>query len=886
MTGKTILHYKILERIGAGAMGVVYKARDIKLDRLVALKFLPVHLGESEEEKKRFIQEAKTASYLDHKNICTIYEINEVEDGQIFIAMTYYDGESLKKKIEREPLKIEKAVSIAIQVSEGLAKAHKQGIVHRDIKPANIMITNDGVAKIVDFGLAKLLGGTKLSKSGSTMGTAAYMSPEQTHGEEVDHRTDIWSLGVVLYEMLTGQLPFKGGHELAVMYSIIKKEPEPITSLRTEVPTDLRLIVDKALAKSQQERYQHANELLADLQAFNKRFETGTVVNPSASYHLSSMAKTGSTSPSSPITSLKHRYKIAGLITLLIMLLSVSIWVLTSNQTVRHWLGLMSVRHIVVLPFTYIGDDPLTKALSNGLVETLTNKLSQMEQFEEKLWVVPASEVRKNNVSSASEALQLFGINLVITGSVEDFRTLLRVTINLVDAKTQKVLDFKAIDVLITNVSALQEETVNRVMEMLNVQVRPKEHRILMAGATAVSDAYEFYLQGRGTLQGYEREENIDAAIDLFQRSIQADSQFALAYLALGEAYLRKYQLSKEAQWAEQVAKNCQFAVELDEFLVPAHVTLGLIYSEQSLNQQALFEFQKALELDPVNADAYRGLAKVQIVLGQVEEAELTYKTAISMKPDYWGRYNALGVFYYRYGRYEDAAAQFRQVIELNPLNAKGYDNLGSMYFYLNRRNEAIFNFEQALKVDPDYTSVYSNLATLYFYDGQYRAAAKMYEKVLERSESNNQYNYQYWGWLAESRRWSSGEKNRIREAYQQAITLTKKKLQVNPGDKNLLTSLAGYYEGIGENEKALSLLEQVGAMDPKEVDILFSIGQNYELLGERELALLWIEKALAQGYPTEQLEISPGLENLRRDRRFKQILQKQKDKKHKSGTM
>ncbi|MCI0559585.1 MAG: serine/threonine protein kinase, partial [Nitrososphaera sp.] len=210
MIGQTISHYKILEKLGGGGMGVVYKAQDLKLDRFVALKFLPPHLSADEDEKKRFIHEAKAASALDHPNICAIYEIDETEDGQMFIAMAYYEGETLKKKIERGPLPIDQTIDLAIQIAQGLAKAHKHGITHRDIKPANVMITNEGVAKIVDFGLAKLAGQTKLTKSGMTVGTVAYMSPEQARGEEVDHRTDIWALGVVLYEMITGQLPFKG----------------------------------------------------------------------------------------------------------------------------------------------------------------------------------------------------------------------------------------------------------------------------------------------------------------------------------------------------------------------------------------------------------------------------------------------------------------------------------------------------------------------------------------------------------------------------------------------------------------------------------------------------------------------------------------------------
>ncbi len=265
MIGHTVSHYKILEHLGGGGMGVVYKAQDLKLERTVALKFLPPELTRDPEAKQRFIHEAQAASALQHNNICTIHDIEESPEGQLFIIMDCYEGETLKRKIERGPLKIEEAIDIAIQIAQGLAKAHDHGIVHRDIKPANIMVTTDGVAKIVDFGLAKLSGRTMLTKTGTTLGTAGYMSPEQTRGELTDHRTDIWSLGAVLYEMLSGQLPFRGDHDAALMYSILNEDPKPIDQIRPDVPPELSKIVRKALEKNPSERYKLATDLLNDL---------------------------------------------------------------------------------------------------------------------------------------------------------------------------------------------------------------------------------------------------------------------------------------------------------------------------------------------------------------------------------------------------------------------------------------------------------------------------------------------------------------------------------------------------------------------------------------------------------------------------------------------
>jgi len=280
MIGKNISHYRILEKLGEGGMGIVYKAQDTKLDRLVALKFLPSDLTRDDEAKKRFIQEAKAASTLQHHNICTIHDIDEMPGGQIFIVMDCYEGETLREKIKRGPLKIEEAVDISMQIAQGLSKAHEKSIVHRDIKPANIFITKDGITKIVDFGLAKLVGRTILTKVGTTIGTVAYMSPEQSKGEAVDHRTDIWSLGVVLYETITGQPPFKGEYDKAVIYSIVNEEPEAITGLRTGVPMELERIVHKCLEKQFSDRYQHVDELFADLRGIKKKMESDSTRTP------------------------------------------------------------------------------------------------------------------------------------------------------------------------------------------------------------------------------------------------------------------------------------------------------------------------------------------------------------------------------------------------------------------------------------------------------------------------------------------------------------------------------------------------------------------------------------------------------------------------------
>jgi serine/threonine protein kinase len=290
MIGKTVSHYRVLEKLGGGGMGVVYRAEDTRLRRTVALKFLPPELTRDENAKARFVQEAQAASALDHPNICTVHEIDETPDGQMFLALAYYDGETLKKRIQRGPRPIEDVVDIGCQIAEGLAKAHAHGIVHRDIKPANIMVTRDGLAKIVDFGLAKLPEATGLTLAGLTVGTLAYMAPEQARGESVDHRADIWALGVLLYEMVTGRRPFHAHSAEALMYAILHGSPTPMHGVQPTVPVDFERIVIHALAKDVAARYQHADDLLADLRALRRRFQSSSVAANVAARSLPSVA--------------------------------------------------------------------------------------------------------------------------------------------------------------------------------------------------------------------------------------------------------------------------------------------------------------------------------------------------------------------------------------------------------------------------------------------------------------------------------------------------------------------------------------------------------------------------------------------------------------------
>ena len=383
--------YKIIEELGRGGMGIVYKAENTKLQRIVALKFLPPQWTSDPEARERFIHEARAASALDHPNICTIYEIRETEDGRMFIAMGCYEGESLREGLRRGPMKAECALDIAAQVALGMEKAHGKGIIHRDIKPANILLTNDGVAKVVDFGLAKLAGQVKLTREGTTVGTIAYMSPEQAKGEPVDQRTDIWSLGIVLYEMVSGRLPFKGDYEQSLIHSILKTDPEPIGKIRTDLPKGLESIVFKALEKNPNARYQVMGELHEDLKAVAEGLKPPRAKSGLFRGKIFGMRKT---------------YAYAGLACLAIF----AAVILFLTSTVR-------ITSLAVLPVQNLSGDPSQEFFADGMTDALISDLAQIKAFNKVISRTSVMQYKDTKKSLPQIAREL-GVDLIVEASV------------------------------------------------------------------------------------------------------------------------------------------------------------------------------------------------------------------------------------------------------------------------------------------------------------------------------------------------------------------------------------------------------------------------------------------------------------------------------------
>ena len=666
--------YKVIEELGRGGMGIVYKAEDTKLRRAVALKFLPPELTRDPDARERFIQEAQSASALDHPNICTIHEIEDTEAGQMYIAMACYEGESLKEKIAGGPLEVEEATDIAIQIAQGLAKAHQKNIVHRDIKPANIMITDEGVAKILDFGLAKLAGQVRLTRTGTTMGTVAYMSPEQARGEAVDHRTDIWSLGVVLYEMLTGELPFKGEYEQGLIHSILHDQPRRVTKVQKDLPPELDRIVGKAMAKDEAERYQHARDLEADLKALRKRMEAEKVEKK----------------PAKPM-SLKRKllYAAVGLVVLLAILYLAKITIFKERQN--------PIDSIAVLPFQNLSADPEQEYFSDGMTDALIAELSKIKALR----VISRTSIMryKKTEKPLPQIARELDVTAIIEGSVQRAQDEVRITAQLVRAAPEKHLWANSFIKNFRNILALQSEVAQAIAREIDITMTAEERQRLAVSRPVDPEAHEAYLKGRFFIDKFT-EADIRKGIAYFEQAIAKDPSFASAYTGLAEGYDNLmsggWMPGKEA--------------------VPKFKALAL----------------KALSIDKSLGEAYVFIADAEFYDWKWKAAEENFKRAIELDPNY-----VTGHFYYAFylqvrKRYDEALSEVRRALELDALSTGANYLFISILWDTQQYDRAIAQAKEMLNIDPNPSYAHFQLGQCYLAKKMYTEAIANYQKAIE----------------------------------------------------------------------------------------------------------------------------------------------------------
>jgi len=848
LIGRTVSHYQIVDRLGGGGMGLVYKARDTRLDRDVALKFLPKEWSHEPLLRERFSREARAASALDHPHICTVYDIGETDDGQLFIAMAYCTGPTLKIRIHEGPMPVEHAVGLAIQIASALESAHEAGIVHRDIKPANILLTDRDQAKIVDFGLAKLAGEAAVTREGSVIGTPAYMSPEQATGGDVDGRSDLWALGAVLYEMLTGRRAFSADHERAILYAITSSDPTPIHTMRADVPAELQRIVRRLLKRNPKERYQTAGELLGDLRRFHGDPTPAEIVTQSM--------------PSMPRFRPRHFVRqrlLPAAAGVLAVVLAAMLWPTISRQ---------STRHVLVLPFSCHSENDAEKQLCEGLLETVTARLAGVRQFSASLSVVPTSEVRGQNIVTAGEARRVFGVDLVIDGGVQWDGTSLRIPLQLVDAERLRQLRSRLLTVEPSSTFVLQDQVVAAVLEMLELELDSDAERRLSVGGTANVEAAQLYLEARGTLSDRTAQDQLTRAMDLYRRAVDIDPSYADALVQLADACHLQYQLAVDPIWLEHGLSYAHRAVDLGPDLPGAHLAAGRCELARRAYPEAIDRLQRTIELDPLNLKAYTSLAVAYEELGKTEQAQETIDRAERTRPDDWVTHYDIGRFFY-YERHDPSRAipYFRKVVELLPDSSIGYSALGGCLFYAGETTEARTNLERAAAIGSRYDA-FANLATLEFYEGRYAEAAELYGKALEMDDSD----YRTWSYLGEALRFSGAAPDRTTAAYRGAARLVQPRLETNPDDQGLLIEMASYQVHLGNAAGARELLARALADEVKDPNLMFSLAAAHEDLGDRDEALRWIDRCVGAGFPIQVIEDYPGFNDLKTDPRFDQL--------------
>ncbi len=855
LCGMVVGRFRIAERLGKGGMGEVYRAEDTKLKRTVALKRLAPSLRADSLYRHRFLEEAERASRFGDAHVAAVYDVVE-EHGEIFLILEYVEGQNLRQRL-RQPLSLDEFFTIAIQCAEALVSAHTHSIVHCDIKPENIMLTSAGQVKILDFGVAKHLPrsdqSSTVDRAGTFAGTPAYMSPEVLLERAPDGRADIFSLGVVFYEVLTGQHPFLAGSFVATTDRIRNETPASIRIFNRSVSPDLEALVNRAMAKDAGQRFSTAQELLDVLHQVH-----------------GGLTATGLTRVVPQRSEGRPRKKAWPWVATLVAasLISGAIYWQTRSNRGLDLGGSSSPIQLAVLPFAPMAEDSGSKAFCNGLTETLTAKLTQLTDTY-PLQVVPTSEIRAEGVTSVEQARKNFGVGLVLEGSLHSSGNQVRVTYTLVDAKTNRQLHAQTVDADVSDAFAVEDRVVDGTLRMLGLAIRSNDRVVLAAHGTGDPSAYDQYLRGRGYLLDYHKHENIDSAISAFNRALTLDPKYAEAYAGLGKAYWLAYQESQGGRdLVEKARAACDQSVARSPNLAEGYSCLGNVYRTTGEYEKAVAQFQKATALDPTSDETYRGLADVYQKLNKPGDAEATFHKAINLRPQYWAGYTWLGYFYWQQGRYNDAAKEFREVITLSPDNSRGYSDLGAMYVLLGRYSEAIEVLQKSLAIRPT-VEVYDNLGNAYFLMRKYDEAARNFEEALQFDKTS----WLSWGNLGDAYYLVPDKRQKANETYREAIRLTDEDLRVNPRDGRTWAFRATYLAMIDSKPEALESLQKALSFDPASPGVQFRAALVYNHFDDKDHTIQWLRKALAGGLTVNQVERTPDFDHLRGDAAFQAIL-------------
>jgi tetratricopeptide (TPR) repeat protein/predicted Ser/Thr protein kinase len=860
LVGRRLGRYEIVSLIGSGGMGEVYRARDVQLGRDVAVKVLGAKALEDPSRLERFEKEARAVALLSHPNILDIHDFGE--DGGVAYAVTeLLEGKNLRERMEGTSLPLSKALEIGREVAEGLAAAHGKGIVHRDLKPENIFITSTGQVKILDFGIARLKGrpvpdpldaSTPTATStvtGPVMGTVGYMSPEQVRGLPPEARSDIFSLGCVLYEMVIGQRPFRGETVDDTMLAILHRDPPPMTGARADVPPALALVVGRCLEKQPEERFESARDVAFALQAISVTRETVVVETPFRRGRGSRAARAGGIA-------------LAALVVAALVLFGARRWVFGPP-------ALPKEKHLAVTRFEADGKVRNLQEIAEGLTEVLERELAVLEEASPgSFWAVPRREADSTGlkIRAVQDMGSKFNVTAVVTGRLLGKGDRLRLDLAAVEPSSERVLRRTTIEDSVGNLAAFQEEPVVRVARMLDLPVNAEARERLKASGTTIATAFEPYLEGTGALAGAKDEAATDRAIGFFETATARDPLFALGRIALGQAYLRKFGFSKKPEWADRAQAEAERAAKESRWPCEAYRLLGAVNGARDRRPEALAALEQAVRLAPSSAAMHLELAHLYQVAKRFGEAEQEFERAIFLRPGYWLPHHLLAQLYREQGKYEAAANQDREAVACAPQLTRNYNNLGAMYFYLGRFDDARDVFERSLAIEPS-RSALSNLGTLYFESTRYADAATMYERALKLDDTR----YLTWGNLAYTYKFGVAP-DKAEGCFRRAVELGEKAREASPRDPRVLADLASYYAMLDQRERGLVLLEQALAENPKESQLIALVAETFEDLGDRNRALDWVARSFEAGVSPSRFEGRPTLRGLVADERYRRL--------------
>ncbi len=710
MIGKTVAHYSILEKLGEGGMGVVYKARDENLGRSVALKFLSTRVLGTEKDAARFLREAQAAAALSHDNICTIYEIEEYE-AQPFIAMEYIEGQSLKTRIESGPLEIGDAIKIAAQIAYGLRAAHERNIIHRDMKSSNVMVDDRIHVKIMDFGLATSPSQSDLTGKGELLGTTAYMSPEQIHGEGVDHRTDIWSLGVIMYEIVSGVQPFRGDFEQAVIYSILNEEQEPLTALRPDVPPELERIVNRALSKSPEVRYRHIDEMLVDLRELARDREVGGVGRPRYARTRARAAR-------------KYLYILP--LILIVLFVTMRLFVFPGGNDV--------IESVAVLPFVNLSGEPDQEYFADGITESLINELSKIKALR----VISRTSVMrfKNSDMAVPEIARDLNVDAVVEGSVQRSGERVRITVQLMKADPERQIWTDDHERHIGDVLNLNKEVAGAIARKIEVAVTPEEQTRLTSSLTVDPAVEEAYLRGRFHINKLTVE-SAWRALEYFEDAIEMDPGYAPSYAGKAESYdiLASLGAIPDNEAWPKVEETALKAMELNETLAEAHALLGDVnYTYKWDWVAAEREYKRAIELNPGYSKVHEWYALYLSSMLRHSEAIAEIGVARELDPLTLGVRVTEVAIYGASRDYRTAEQLIRDLQDLYPDSYLTQMSIGYLYLRKAEYGKALPVFQ---KMNSSWQDIWvvSALAASYAWVGEEKRAHGLLDSLIVQSE-------------------------------------------------------------------------------------------------------------------------------------------------------